>query len=242
MRITRTAWDWSVRLTFAWPHDPNVRNDVDAWLFGQWLLVSPVVEQGQTMKRIYLPAGTWIDWTSGNTYTGGHTIDYPVDSKTWSDIPLFIRAGAIIPTQPVMDWVGEHPVTTMTLQVFPCDHATQFKYYDDGGDTYAYEKGAYFLQRLTTLRNGSEVFFRTDPATGTFKPALRDYWVKVHGLEAGSVDMAGHALRHYASPAALRKAGGEGWATDNDRYGPVTVLKLVAGVAREVSLHDSSKH
>jgi alpha-glucosidase (family GH31 glycosyl hydrolase) len=228
-------------LTFDWPDDPEVRNDVDAWMFGQWLLVSPVVKQGQTMKRIYLPAGTWIDWFTGKTYAGGHIIGYPVDAKTWSDIPLFIRDGAIIPMQPVMDWVGEHPVTTVTVQVFPSDRTTQFGYYDDDGDTYAYEKGAYFLQRLATRRDGGEVVFRTDAASGTYRPALRDYWVKVHGIHAGSVEVSEHVLRHYASPAELRKAGGEGWATENDRYGAATVLKLAAGVAREVTLHASNR-
>ena len=98
-------------LTFGWPVDPNVRNDFSAWLFGQYLLVSPVVQQGETEKRLYLPAGIWTDWSSGKVYLGGRTITLPIDSKTWSDIPLFIRQGAIIPTQPVEDYVGEHPVT-----------------------------------------------------------------------------------------------------------------------------------
>ncbi|MGN6313324.1 MAG: TIM-barrel domain-containing protein, partial [Rhodanobacteraceae bacterium] len=84
-------------LAFEWPQDPHVRNDVDAWLFGQWLLVSPVVEQGQTVKHIYLPAGKWTDWFTGKVYQGGQTVSYPVDAKRWDDIPLFIRDGAIIP-------------------------------------------------------------------------------------------------------------------------------------------------
>ncbi|HJU26378.1 MAG TPA: TIM-barrel domain-containing protein, partial [Rhodanobacteraceae bacterium] len=111
-------------LAFDWPQDPNVRNDVDAWLFGEWLLVSSVVEQGQARKRIYLPAGTWTDWFSGKTYAGGRTIDYPVDAKTWSDIPLFIRAGAIITTRPVQDHVGQRPATTLLVEVFPTSRTT----------------------------------------------------------------------------------------------------------------------
>ncbi len=229
-------------LTFDWPDDPQVRNDYAAWMFGQWLLVSPVVRQGQSIKHIYLPAGTWTDWFTGKVYRGGQTIQVKADARTWKDIPLFIRQGAIIPTQPVMDYVGEHAVTTVTLQVFPSERATQFEYYDDDGDTYAYEKGAYFLQRLATRRSGDSVTFRTGAPDGSYRPALRDYLVRVHGMRAGNVADAGRVLRHYASSSALRAAGGEGWTTEQDRYGPVTVLRLASGVARDVVMHASTGH
>jgi alpha-glucosidase (family GH31 glycosyl hydrolase) len=224
-------------LTFDWPDDPKVRDDVDAWLFGQWLLVSPVVRQGQTSKRIYLPAGKWVDWFTGRTYGGGQTIEIPVDAKTWRDIPLFIRNGAIIPMQPVMDYVGQHPVATMTVQVFPSDHATHFDYYDDDGETYAYEKGAYFLQRLSAQRDGDEVRFRTAAPSGSYRPPLRHYLVKVHGTAAADVRAKDVALEHYPTPAALESATGEGWSTGHDRYGAFTVLKLDAGAVRDVTLH-----
>ncbi|WHZ20760.1 MAG: alpha-glucosidase [Rhodanobacteraceae bacterium] len=223
-------------LAFDWPDDPNVRNDVDAWLFGEWLLVSPVVEQGQSSKRIYLPAGTWTDWFSGKTYAGGQTIDLPVDAQTWRDIPLFIRAGAIIPMQPVMDYVGQHPVTTVTVQVFPSDQPTQFDYYDDDGETYAYEQGAYFLQRLAVQRNGEGVTFRTQAPAGSYQPALRHWLVNVHGIAAAAVQAQGAQLKHYATPAALASAKGEGWTTGHDRYGAFTQIKLDAGAVRDVAL------
>jgi alpha-glucosidase (family GH31 glycosyl hydrolase) len=226
-------------LAFAWPHDRQARNDVDAWLFGDWLLVSPVVEQGQTAKRIYLPAGTWTDWASGKVYQGGQTIDYPVDAKTWRDIPLFIRAGAIIPTQPVMDWSSQHPVTTVSVDVFPAAAASHFDYYDDDGETYAYANGAYFRQRLATQRSGATVSFSTAAPEGSYRPALRHYLVRVHGIAAGAVD---GSLKHYASTAALEAADGEGWATASDRYGPLTVLRLDAGAARTLTLQAAAAH
>ena len=224
-------------LTFAWPDDPKVRNDSDAWLFGQWLLVSPVVEQGQTTKRIYLPAGTWTDWFTGKVYAGGRTIEVPVDAKTWRDIPLFIRDGAIIPMQPVMDYVGQHPVATVTVQVFPSDRTTHFDYYDDDGETYAYEKGAYFLQRLAVQRHEGDVTFRTEAAAGSYKPALKHWLVKVHGIAASAVTAQNAALKHYTTESALGSAAIQGWSTGHDRYGAFTVFRLDAGVARDVTLH-----
>ena len=216
-------------LTFDWPHDPNVRNDVDAWLFGQWLLVSPVVEQGQTTKRIYLPTGTWTDWFTGKTYAGGQTIAVPVDAKTWRDIPLFIRAGAIIPMQPVMDYVDQHPVMTVMVQVFPSDHPTHFDYYDDDGETYAYEKGVYFLQPMTTRKEKAAINFTLDAPKGTYKPATRWYLLAVHGGAARSVLANGKPVPSTPTLDALEASSGEGWASGQDRYGTVTWVKLAAG-------------
>ena len=219
-------------LNFAWPDDAKLRNDVDAWLFGDWLLASPVVAQGQASKSIYLPAGTWTDWFSGKTYQGGQTVTIATDAKTWDDIPLFIREGAIIPTQPVMDWTSEHPVTTVDVDVFPSAQATHFDYYDDDGDSYDYAQGAYFLQRLATQRMGDTVDFSTAAAEGSYRPALRHYLVRVHGLAAAAVG----GLQHYATPAALDAADGEGWSTGSDRYGAFTVLRLDAGATRTLTL------
>ena len=227
-------------LTFDWPGDPKVRNDVDAWMFGQWLLVSPVVAQGQATKSVYLPAGKWTDWFSGKTYAGGQTIDVPVDAKTWRDIPLFIRDGAIIPMQPVMDYVGQHPVTTMTVQVFPADHATHFDYYDDDGETYAYEKGAYFLQTMSARKQDDRVDFTLAAPAGTFKPAVRWYLLAVHGGAARAVRANGKSIQAVPSLDALEASAGAGWAGGHDRYGAVTWVKLAAGVPADLHIETAS--
>ena len=224
-------------LYFDYPDDPQVRDDVDAWMFGESLLVAPVVAKGQTEKDIYLPVGQWIDYFKGTAYQGGQTIHYAVDAKSWSDIPLFIREGAIIPTQPVMDYVGEHPVNELTVDVFPAEHATHFDYYDDDGETYAYEHGAFFSQRLTTQRNEDGAVFATEAPHGSFKPALKYYLVKLHGVAAAGVNVGGSALKSYASEDALDAAKGEGWVVSKDRYGSVTLLRLAAGQAQQVALH-----
>jgi alpha-glucosidase len=212
-------------LAFAWPHDANVRNDVDSWLFGDWLLVSPVVVQGQNAKDIYLPAGRWIDWFSGKSYDGGQTIHLAIDSNTWGDIPLFIRDGAIIPTQPVMDYVGQHPVTELAVDVFPAGQRTQFDYYDDDGTTYGYEHGVSFSQSLSAQRKGAMVQLDIGKATGSFKPALRFYLLKIHGGAAAGVS---GKLRSFANLDALEHADGEGWARGHDRYGDVTWMRVAA--------------
>ena len=219
-------------LMFAFPGDPAVRNDTSAWMFGDGLLVAPVVEQGQTVKHVYLPAGTWTDYFTGKTYAGGRTIALPVDVKTWTDIPLFIRQGAIIPTQPVMDYVGEKPVTTITVDVFPAATRSTFDYYDDAGDSYAYEHGDYFLQPLSAQRDGDVVRLGFGAPSGGFRPPLEFYLMRIHGGRATGVTEDGRVLARFANAAALRLASKEGWAAGRDRYGPVTYVRVPAAAAR----------
>ena len=227
-------------LIFAWPHDENVRNDVDSWMFGDYLLASPVVQQGQVEKHIYLPAGSWIDWFSGKVYQGGRTIRLAIDDKGWGDIPLFIRDGAIIPTQPVMDYIGEKPVTELAVDVFPSSQRSTFDVYDDDGTTYAYEHGDTFRQTLAVQRQGEVVTFETDAGSGAFKPALRFYLLKIHGDPASSVSVEGRPMAASASVGILQQAGAEGWARGHDRFGAVTWVRIAAGRQQTVRLHSSS--
>ncbi|WEN14658.1 glycoside hydrolase family 31 protein [Rhodanobacter sp. AS-Z3] len=225
-------------LLFGWPHDPQVRNDIDSWLFGDWLLVSPVVEQGQTAKNIYLPAGRWIDWFSGKTYDGGQIIHLATDAKRWSDIPLFVRAGAIIPSQPAMNYVGEQPLTQLEVDVFPAAQHSSFNYYDDDGISYDYEQGAYFSQTLSVQRDGHEVQFQTGAVSGSYQPALKFYLLKIHGDDdiVGTVTINGKQPALFTDLDALQNAQGEGWARGKDRFGPVTWVRVVAGAAQTVRL------
>lgn len=222
-------------LTFDWPDDANVRNDVDAWLFGDWLLVSPVVEQGQTSKPVYLPAGEWFDWFTGERHEGGRAVTHAADAKNWSDIPLFVRAGAIIPTQPPEDYVGQHPLVQLDVEIFPAARPSRFTYYDDDGTTYAYEHGEDYRQAIAVRRDGAAVQVDIDAAEGGYRPALKTYLLKVHGIAAAQV-AGGGALQRHDSLDALRKADGEGWAAGRDRFGEVTWVKVAAADARHVTL------
>ena len=223
-------------LQFAYPDDPAQRDRIDAWMFGDYLLVSPVVEQGQTSKRLQLPRGQWIGWFDGKTYEGGREVTLAIDAKGWGDIPLFIREGAIIPQQPVMDYVGQHPVTELDVQVFPSASESRFDVYDDDGDTFAYEQGAYFVQPLAVQRAANRVSLRTGAARGSFTPALKSYVFAIHGPVANSVRGGSGTLPMFDTVDALRQAATEGWARGKDRFGEVTYVKLEAGKVRDVQL------
>src|SRR5207244_8062221 len=126
-----------------------VSNRTDEWMFGDQLLVAPILGEGQAHRSIYLPAGIWYDYFRGTRYDvkptmesygvmrygAGANVTYAVNPNAWNDIPLFVRAGAIVPTQDVQQYVGEHPVTRVYLDVFP-EASGSFTYYDDDGETY----------------------------------------------------------------------------------------------------------
>lgn len=227
-------------LQFVYPNDPAQRDRIDAWMFGDYLLVSPVVEQGQTVKHLQLPHGRWINWFDGKAYEGDREITLSVDATNWSDVPLFVREGAIIPQQPVMDHVGQQPVTSLDVQVFPSDSETAFSVYEDDGDTYGYEQGAYFLQALSVRREGNVVNFHAAAVSGKFKPALQDYVLAIHGAPAGAVSSDGKPLPVLGSLDALRASTSEGWAHGRDRFGEVTYVKVEAGKAKNIQLNTSA--
>ncbi len=225
-------------LLFDWPEDEIVSNNVDSWLFGDWLLASPVVEKDQKNKEIYLPAGNWIEWNAGNPQTGGRTMNFGT-GKWESNFPLFIRQGAIIPMMHEdVQYVGEKLLKELDVEVFPDTKRTSFEYYDDDGKTYDYEKGVYFLQNLSVQRTGKTVLFETAAPEGGFKPELEYYTVKIHGPFATSVESNGAKLKQVPNLTDLNTAG-EGWYSGKDAdHGniDVTYVRIRAQEEQSVKL------
>lgn len=221
-----------------WEFPEDGRNTVritDEWMFGDDFLVAPIVHEGQEHTSIYLPPGEWIDYFRGQRYEGGKHISYTVDPHTWADIPLFVRAGAIIPTQDVEQYVGQHSATRVYVDVFPTAARSAFTYYDDDGITYKYENGVFYKQLLTASDDGKTVHFDFSAPTGTYVPALRAYEVKLHGIAARTVTVGGTSAKRYASVGQLDNGGGPGWTTGTDRFGAVTVVMTPAKTAENIA-------
>ena len=126
-------------LAFDYPQDVDALLVADEYLVGRDLLVAPVVVQNQRARNVYFPKGeVWIDWWSGVRYEGGKTvkIDAPLER-----LPLFVRAGASVPTQPVIQHSGEMKNAPLTIAVAVGAAGTS-EIYQDAGDGYAYRKGA----------------------------------------------------------------------------------------------------
>ena len=81
-------------------------------------------------------------------------IAYAVNGESWTDVPLFIKEGAIIPTQKVLDYVDEESITELEIDIFPDSVQSQFLLYDDDGSSYDYEDGVFFKQSISARDNG----------------------------------------------------------------------------------------
>jgi alpha-glucosidase len=128
-------------LILEFPEDPNVFNLCDQFLVGSQVLVAPILRPGTTARSVYLPEGIWYDYWSGKRYEGNRHIlvEAPLDR-----LPLFIKAGAILPQQPWEAHTSEQS-STLLIQVFAGlgNGASQFHLYDDDGISFAYEQGKY---------------------------------------------------------------------------------------------------
>lgn len=222
-------------LVFDYPNDVNATNNVNSWMFGDFILASPVVEEGVSSVSIYLPQGKWIDYEKGTVYEGGQTINYKVDSSTWLDIPMFLKEGAIIPSQEVMNYVGEKPVDKIYVDIFPSTSMTEFKYYDDDGKTYDYEDGIYFAQNISQLEQDGGVKVNISKVDGSFQPETKYYILKVHGQFSGAT-LDGSEIIKASDEESLLAVDDECISEGLDVYGEYTVIKIKAGEEKEIDL------
>lgn len=127
-------------LVMDFPKDEQVKDIKDQYLFGHSLMVAPVYTYGARERGVYMPKGAaWYDFYTGKRYAGGATA---VVAAPLSRIPLLVRAGAILPTGPVTQYVDESPAAPMTLNVYGGANG-DFSLYEDDGTTKAYTRGEY---------------------------------------------------------------------------------------------------
>ncbi len=217
-------------LFWQFPQDKKAATQTSEWMFGDALLVSPVVTKGATEQTVYLPGGEWMNYATGQHYRGHQTVQVPVDASTWKDVPLFVRSGSILATQPVEQYVGQQAIRQITLDIFPDASAAHFLIYDDDGTTYAYERGQYLRQPMSAVRRGATTIVTLDDATGQYSGALTSYLLRIHST-ARNVQRNGKPLSRQqasATPAV------DEWSSTHDRFGPVVLVRVRAGGARSV--------
>lgn len=135
-----TSEDYTIQrpLVMDWRGDSNTWNLGDQFMFGPAIMVNPVLKADANRRNVYLPAAAaWYDFWTGKSQTGGQEIeaDAPLDR-----IPLFVRAGSILPMGPQIEYATQDPAGPIELRVYRGADGN-FDLYEDSGDGYEYEKG-----------------------------------------------------------------------------------------------------
>lgn len=148
------------------------------YLFGNELLVGPVVEKGATKKEMFFPEGQWIDYYTGKTYAGNQKI--PVDAPLLQ-IPLFVRAGAIIPMRDYARSIQMGNNQKITLDIYPSGKSS-FTMYEDDGDSNDYLEGKFLATRMECQQVGKGIQVTIFPAEGQFNGMLteREWNLTIH--------------------------------------------------------------
>jgi len=138
-RTTNEGYTVMRPLVMNFRSDTRAQNVADQFLFGPAILVNPVTEPGATARHLYLPDATWYDFWTGSATRGPRAIDSPAPVDR---VPLFVRAGSILPLGPDIEFAAEKPANPIELRVYRGANG-EFTLYEDENDTYNYEKGAH---------------------------------------------------------------------------------------------------
>jgi alpha-D-xyloside xylohydrolase len=188
-------------------NDPQALDIGDQYLFGPAIMVCPVTQPGATNRTVYLPGQiAWYDFWTGRRFAGGQRVDAAAPIET---MPLFVRAGAIVPLGPVVQYAAEKPDAPLEIRVYRgADGA--FTLFDDEGDTYDYEKGKYATIPLAW--NEAAATLTIGPRAGKFPGMAKERTFRVvfecenHGNGVAQTEAADQIVQ-FTGGAVTVKAG-----------------------------------
>ncbi len=158
-------------------HEQNYSRD-DEFTLGDKLLIAPVIEKGVVSREVYLPKGMWYHFWDLSVWNGGTYYEVPAPLDT---IPIFVKAGSVIPEYPVMQYVGEHEIHEMLLNVYYAPYHVNSFMFEDNGDTFGYEQNIYLEKKFETSGN-EEMLQIHQVIEGMYTPRYEYYRIKIYGL------------------------------------------------------------
>lgn len=182
MPIMRPLW-------LHFPDDPESVKCGDQYLWGQSMLIAPVVEKGATVRRVYLPRSTWYDFWTGEKLEGGRRIDRPVDLET---MPIYVRAGSILPMGPVKQYTTESVDGPLSVQIYPGADGS-FLLYEDDGSSFNYRQGEWMGIEIAWNESKRKLTLQLAHGSRMLPPAPRTISLKLGNIER-SVSFEGKPL------------------------------------------------
>jgi alpha-glucosidase len=143
-------------LVYEFQHDQRTHQLDDQFMVGPFLLVAPVLHEGQRERSVYLPPGRWYEGLTGQRpIEGGRTVQVEAPLQR---LPIFVRAGAILPSSETVQHVGQRPADTLVLDLYPDlnENHSSFTLYRDDGSSSAYREGAYAVHEFALSAAGSK--------------------------------------------------------------------------------------
>jgi alpha-glucosidase len=168
-------------LAFADREDEESIKQNDAFLFGEHILVAPVLEKEQKEVEIYLPEGRWYDFRDGKRYQGGttHSLDAPVDRM----IPFLVMAGSVLPLREVMQYTGEREPKTMQLNIYHGFETVISRLYEDAEEGWGYKNNEFRITNFEYRFDEKKPRLKLSASReGNFEPAYDTFEIRVIGL------------------------------------------------------------
>ncbi|MGA9119363.1 MAG: glycoside hydrolase family 31 protein [Bacteroidota bacterium] len=196
------------------PKDGEFHGRYDEFMFGDNLLVAPVMVEGDRKKEITIPPGLWFDFWTGSPVQGPKliTVDAGLDR-----LPLFVRGGAAIPTRQVVQSTSQAPIDPLTFIVFPGASGKNVvsKYYEDDGHSFAFQEGAYLRRTILQVSDSAQTRITLAAVGGRYVPPRRQLKIEVHGIPAPPT---GVLVNGKATPQKEKgQPGTSGWEYDSLR-------------------------
>jgi alpha-D-xyloside xylohydrolase len=174
-------------LVMDWRTDPKTWNLGDEFMFGPALLVTPVTKADATRRNVYLPAApAWYDFWTGAEVKGGQEIDA---DASLDRIPLYVRAGSILPLGPEIEYAVQNPEGPIELRLYRGADG-KFDLYDDAGDSYDYEKGQHTVIPIAWDENAKTLTL--DAREGSFPGMIQQHTFRI--VTVGNDHGAGPAI------------------------------------------------
>jgi alpha-glucosidase (family GH31 glycosyl hydrolase) len=204
--------------------DRRVYDVDDEFFFGEALLVAPVTKAGAAGRQVLLPPGEWFDYWTGQRHAGDRTIEYAAAPDV---MPLFVKAGAIIPMQPTMTYIGEKPLDPLTLDIYP-SVLSLYTLYEDDGLTLDYQRGTFAKTNVTVDARTSRMEIQVEPPAGPFGVAPRRYEFRVHMDDAPEAVRIDGTITPRINPPEAAGAAATWWFDRSAR-----TLVIVTDAARK---------
>jgi alpha-glucosidase len=206
-------------LFLEFPADSRVWDQDDQFMFGSDLIVAPVLRPGDRERGVFLPRGTWYDFFTGRAHTGDRWINVPV---TLGTIPIYVRAGAFVFQQPVVQHTGEMSGKPLRISIYPAQNSSASLYEDDGVSM-GYRRGAFAKRTFTQTRvadpqgRDQTATVEISAAEGSYRPGARGLILSIRWTgEARAVTVQGAALERVA--IADLETRPTGWTATDDGF------------------------